>query len=133
VANRYEHLSRDELIALLARRDASRKLGLVWERDEPEHDAALNDDFVLLHMEPELSIGAAPFENFLIEGDNFDALRYLQIAYKGRIKCIYIDPPYNTGNRDFLYNDAFVDRTTPTAIQNGSNICSAGCLSQRIS
>ncbi|MGA0602962.1 site-specific DNA-methyltransferase [Caulobacter sp. KR2-114] len=110
MTGRYDHLGREELIALMERRDASRKLGLVWERDELEHDAALNDDFVLLHLDQDLSIGAAPFENFLIEGDNFDALRYLQIAYKGRVKCIYIDPPYNTGNKDFLYNDAFVDK-----------------------
>lgn len=110
MSGRYNHLSREDLIALMERRDASRKLGLVWERDELEHDAALNDDFVLLHLDKDLSVGAAPFENFLIEGDNFDALRYLQIAYKGRVKCIYIDPPYNTGNRDFIYNDAFVDR-----------------------
>lgn len=45
----------------------------------------------------------------IIEGDNFDALRYLRMTYAGRIKCIYIDPPYNTGNRDFVYNDHFVD------------------------
>lgn len=110
MAGRYDHLSRDDLVALMERRDAARKLGLVWERDELQHDAALNDDFVLLNFDGQLSIGAAPFENFLIEGDNFDALRYLQIAYKGRVKCIYIDPPYNTGNKDFIYNDAFVDK-----------------------
>ncbi|NLE41422.1 MAG: site-specific DNA-methyltransferase, partial [Lentisphaerae bacterium] len=43
------------------------------------------------------------------EGDNFDALRYLRMTHAGRVKCIYIDPPYNTGNRDFVYNDRFVD------------------------
>jgi len=110
MSGRYDHLSREDLLGLLERRDAARKLGLVWERDELDHDAALNNDFVLLHLDETLSIGAAPFDNFLIEGDNFDALRYLQIAYKGRVKCIYIDPPYNTGNKDFIYNDAFVEK-----------------------
>ena len=47
--------------------------------------------------------------NLIIEGDNFDALRYLRMTHAGRVKCIYIDPPYNTGNRDFVYNDRFVD------------------------
>jgi adenine-specific DNA-methyltransferase len=46
----------------------------------------------------------------VIEGDNFDALRYLRMTHAGKVKCIYIDPPYNTGNKDFIYNDSFVDK-----------------------
>lgn len=107
---KYDHLSQQELIALLHKRDATRKLGLVWERDDLEHEKALNDDFVVLELDETLSVGQPPFQNVLIEGDNFDALRYLHIAYKGRVKCIYIDPPYNTGNKDFLYNDNFVEK-----------------------
>ncbi|NOS98779.1 MAG: site-specific DNA-methyltransferase [Methylotenera sp.] len=82
----------------------------MWERNEIEHERALNDDFIALELDTGLSIGQAPFENLLIEGDNFDALRYLHIAYKGRVKCIYIDPPYNTGNKDFVFNDTFVEK-----------------------
>jgi adenine-specific DNA-methyltransferase len=70
----------------------------------------LNTDFVALELLPEHSVGIAPYQNLLIEGDNFDVLRYLNIAYRGRIKCIYIDPPYNTGNNDFIYNDKFIDK-----------------------
>lgn len=109
-ARRYDHLSREDLIGLLHKRDAARRLGLVWERDEIEHERALNDDFVTLELDEQISHGLGPFENFIIEGDNFDALRYLHIAYKSRVKCIYIDPPYNTGNKDFIYNDLFVDK-----------------------
>lgn len=109
-STRYDHLSKEELIGILHRRDASRKLGLVWERDEIEHERVLNDDFVTLEFDKELSVGEAPYENFIIEGDNFDALRYLHIAYKGRVKCIYIDPPYNTGNKDFVYNDRYIEK-----------------------
>lgn len=94
----------------MERRDAARKLGLVWERDEIEHEKSLNDDFVVFDFDSLLSIGQPPFDNMLIEGDNFDALRYLHIAYKGRVKCIYIDPPYNTGNKDFIYNDTFLEK-----------------------
>lgn len=107
---KYEHLSKTELVNLLRRRDASRKLGLVWERDELEHERAVNDDFVTVDLVPELSVGYGPYRNLLIEGDNFDALRHLRIAYKGRIKCIYIDPPYNTGSKDFIYNDSYVGK-----------------------
>lgn len=43
--------------------------------------------------------------NKIIHGDNFEALKALLLAYEGRIKCIYIDPPYNTGNEGWVYND----------------------------
>lgn len=46
------------------------------------------------------------FENLYIEGDNLDVLRKIQTEYKDKIRMIYIDPPYNTGN-DFVYNDSF--------------------------
>jgi adenine-specific DNA-methyltransferase len=108
---RYDHLSKDELARLLEardRRDATR-FGLVWEANEIDRDKAINSDFVELDLIPELSVGQAPWRNLIIEGDNFDALRYLRMAYAGRVKCILIDPPYNTGKKDFVYNDRFVD------------------------
>lgn len=107
----YDTLDRETLVRLLQRRDAERQLGLVWERDEIEADTAINSDFVALTLDPALSHGDAPWDNLIIEGDNFDALRALRASHKGAIRCIYIDPPYNTGNRDFVYNDRFVDRT----------------------
>jgi len=88
----------------LRERDRKPRFGPVWERNEIEHDKSLNNDFVALDLYPSLSCGDAPFENLIIEGDNFDALRYLRMTHAGRVKCIYIDPPYNTGNRDFIYN-----------------------------
>jgi adenine-specific DNA-methyltransferase len=87
-----------------------KKFGLVWEQDAIEHDRALNSDFVALDEVPELGAGNGAKENLIIEGDNFDALRALKVAYAGKVKCIYIDPPYNTGNRDFVYNDRFVEK-----------------------
>lgn len=44
-------------------------------------------------------------ENKIIKGDNLEALKSLMPKYEGRIKCIYIDPPYNTGNEEWVYND----------------------------
>jgi adenine-specific DNA-methyltransferase len=107
---KYAHLTREQVEQLLDKYQKSRKLGLVWERDELEPDASFNTDFVALELLPEHSVGIAPYQNLLIEGDNYDVLRYLNIAYKGRVKCIYIDPPYNTGNDDFIYNDKFLNK-----------------------
>jgi adenine-specific DNA-methyltransferase len=44
-------------------------------------------------------------ENMIIRGDNLEALKALLPRYEGRVKCIYIDPPYNTGNEGWVYND----------------------------
>ena len=49
--------------------------------------------------------------NFLLEGDNLHSLKLLEKTHKGKIDVIYIDPPYNTGNKDFIYDDSFVDKT----------------------
>ncbi|SFO44940.1 site-specific DNA-methyltransferase [Sphingomonas sp. OK281] len=108
--SKYAHLDRSALIRILERRDAERRFGLVWERDELEADAALNDDFVVLEHDLEASCGAGLQRNLIIEGDNYDALRVLRATHSGRIKVIAIDPPYNTGARDFIYNDHYVDR-----------------------
>ena len=111
MGSRYDHLNREELLRLLEardRRDAT-KFGLVWEANEIERDRTLNNDFVALDLVPGQSVGPAPWCNLIIEGDNFDALRYLRMTHAGQVKCILIDPPYNTGKKDFVYNDRFVD------------------------
>ena len=58
----------------------------------------------------EESVNFDTTENLFIEGDNLDALKLLQENYLGKVKMIYIDPPYNTGN-DFIYNDNFAERS----------------------
>lgn len=110
MADKYENYSKDDLIRLLRERDRKPRFGLVWERDEIDHDKSVHGDFVALDLQEDLSCGDAPYSNLLIEGDNFDALRYLRMTHAGKVKCIYIDPPYNTGNKDFIYNDHFVDK-----------------------
>ncbi len=59
----------------------------------------------LLECDPELSVGDPDAENLLVEGDNLEALKALLPRYRGQVKCIYIDPPYNTGNEGWVYND----------------------------
>jgi adenine-specific DNA-methyltransferase len=110
---RYEGLSREQLIALLQRRDRRKKLGLVWERDEIEADQALEAEFVSADLIAERSdpaTGQGGWPNLVIEGDNYDALRWLRMTLAGRVKCIYVDPPYNTGAKDWVYNDHYVGK-----------------------
>lgn len=109
MADHYESLSHSQLINLLRKRDGEKKLGLVWERDEIEADAAIDANFVSCTLDTNLSDGRGPWPNLVIEGDNYDALRWLRMTHARRVKCIYIDPPYNTGNRDWVYNDHYID------------------------
>jgi DNA modification methylase len=61
--------------------------------------------FRLLKCDEKLSVGDPNSGNLLIQGDNLEALKALLPYYAGQVKCIYIDPPYNTGNEDWSYND----------------------------
>lgn len=61
--------------------------------------------FRLLEPVPELSCGPADSGNLIVQGDNLHALKALLPRYAGQVKCIYIDPPYNTGNEGWAYND----------------------------
>lgn len=75
-------------------------------------------------IEPDLDHNAKPenkdSENIYISGDNLDALKHLLKSYAGKVKCIYIDPPYNTGEDDFVYNDNF--RFTPEELEKKLSI-----------
>lgn len=100
-----------ELRRVLAEHLTQQKLGLYWERNAIEHDKALNANVVLPRLVPEWSHtpeACTQHQNLIIEGDNFDSLRLLRSTHAGRIRVIYIDPPYNTGNKDWVYNDSYV-------------------------
>lgn len=59
----------------------------------------------LLHCDKSKSVGDPDAGNLLVQGDNLEALKALLPYYAGKVKCIYIDPPYNTGNEGWVYND----------------------------
>lgn len=108
-----EGLSDKERSALLGLLRESKTYGLVWE-DKPEAvEERLRDELPVLTEVKERALISedkdAP-NHILIEGDNLEALTTLAYTHAGRIDVIYIDPPYNTGNKDFVYNDSFVDR-----------------------
>jgi len=83
----------------------------VWE-DKPEQVALMCKEKLPVLTEvggKEIKTDENKPTNILIEGDNYHALSVLNYTHKGKIDVIYIDPPYNTGNKDFMYNDKIVD------------------------
>lgn len=92
----------------------TKKYGLVWE----EHAELVEEEMktkipVFIEDETKKIVGNPESEdyNFLLEGDNLHSLHLLKKTHAGKIDVIYIDPPYNTGNKDFIYNDKIVDKT----------------------
>ena len=120
--NTLEGLTDKERSALLGLLRENKTYGLVWE-DKPEDvEERLRDELPILTEVPELPILTEVPEraiisedkdapnHILIEGDNLEALATLAYTHEGKIDVIYIDPPYNTGNKDFIYNDSYVDK-----------------------
>ena len=108
-----EGLTSEEKASLVELLRSQKKYGLVWEDKPEEIETRLVDELPVLTEVPERAIVSespdAP-NHILIEGDNLEALTALAYTHEGKIDVIYIDPPYNTGNKDFVYNDSFVDR-----------------------
>lgn len=109
------HNDDDSLIALneIENEILSKKYGLVWEQHEEQVDIMMQDNVPVFSEVTEREIvgnlNSDKF-NFLLEGDNLHSLKLLEKTHRGRIDVIYIDPPYNTGNKDFVYNDIFVKK-----------------------
>ena len=97
----------------------NKKYGLVWE-DKPEaFDEQAQNSYPILNLKndsnyPDINHPIESNNNknphILIEGDNYHVLSVLNVTHQKKIDVIYIDPPYNTGNKDFKYNDRFVDK-----------------------
>jgi adenine-specific DNA-methyltransferase len=88
--------------------DAQEKYGLNWHGKRQARQLALTPSTGTLRPCPEDSLDWDTTQNLMIEGDNLEVLKLLQKSYAGKVKLIYIDPPYNTG-KDFVYPDNFQD------------------------
>ena len=111
-----QHTDDDSLIAFnqIEKELTSKKYGLVWEEHEEKVDEIMKSNIpVFSESEEKLIQGCSETDNFnfLLEGDNLHSLRLLEKTHRGKIDLIYIDPPYNTGHKDFIYDDSFVDKT----------------------
>jgi adenine-specific DNA-methyltransferase len=88
--------------------------GLVWEKEKHKEEVVemCKKKLPVLKeiKDKEIITDKNKPVNLLIEGDNYHALSVLNYTHAGKVDVIYIDPPYNTGNKDFIFNDNYVDR-----------------------
>ena len=99
--------------------ELSEKYGLSWKGKSNVFAKIQEKTVSTLHPQPEESVDWDTTQNMFIEGDNLETLKVLHKAYYGKIKMIYIDPPYNTGN-DFVYNDDFKKTRREQALEEGA-------------
>lgn len=107
-----EGLSQDERAYLINLVNTKKKYGLVWEDKPEEVEEQLRENLPVLKEVKEKAIinGEEHPNHILIEGDNLHALTALTFTHEGKIDVVYIDPPYNTGENDFKYNDTYIDK-----------------------
>lgn len=109
----FENMSKEELIEYInnLNEEHSGKYGLVWDAEKVPEQVVVdcNKLIPVLKEEENKQINNGGEDNILIEGDNFHSLEVLNYTHHESIDIIYIDPPYNTRKKDFIYNDKFVD------------------------
>lgn len=110
-----QHSDDDSLMAInsIERELTAKKYGLIWEEHQEEVDKKMETHIPVFSEVPEYEVMEDEHNttfNFLLEGDNLHSLNLLEKTNRGKVNIIYIDPPYNTGNKDFVYNDEFVGR-----------------------
>jgi len=111
----YSNWSKEELIKELSKFKKTTKFGIVWENKAEKVADLCQENLPILIEDKKREIYAANKEspNILIEGDNYHALSVLNYTHKGKIDVVYIDPPYNTGAKDWKYNNDYVDAQDP--------------------
>lgn len=109
----YNSLSKEQLIEIVQKLHRDKKYGLIWEKKTENIDQLLGSNYPVLTNIPEKDI-ITDVDNdnthLIIEGDNLHSLMLLNITHKEAVDVIYIDPPYNKGNNDFVYNDNYVEK-----------------------
>lgn len=105
-------LLKQKIAELEAELKSAKKYGLVWDREKIPEDVVLKCEksIPVLDSVSDKTILAGGEKNLLVEGDNFHSLSSLSFVLRETIDIIYIDPPYNTGNEDYTYNDKFVNK-----------------------
>lgn len=109
----YEDATKEQLIKELKLLKKQKKFGIVWEEHTEEVVEECRVKAPILLAAKSKAITDEDLDkptNILIEGDNYHALQVLNYTHAGKVDVIYIDPPYNTGNKDFKFNDDYVDR-----------------------
>jgi len=115
--SKYKDLTKEKLLEIVEQQDKElqdpKKYGLFWDKEKVVENvvADCENNLPVLKRIGSKEIKTDDSEdNILIEGDNYHALNVLNYTHRNKIDIIYIDPPYNTGNGDFKYNDKFIDK-----------------------
>jgi len=102
------------LLKVIEKLESRKKYGLIWDEEKTKEQFEKESENALPVLKEvkgkEIKTDPSKPTNILIEGDNYHALSVLNYTHQGKIDVIYIDPPYNTGNKDFKYNDDYVDK-----------------------
>ena len=98
-------------LSLIENELTKKKYGLIWEEHQERVDKELETQIPTFEeiKDKEIISNENDKFNFLLEGDNLHSLYLLEKTHKEKIDVIYIDPPYNTGSKDFIYNDKIID------------------------
>lgn len=109
---KYEELTKEELLNIINSIQDDKKLGLIWEDEDEEIEIEYKKHIPILRNIENLNVLTDDKEvnHSLIESDNLFALQSLQTIYRNKIDLIYIDPPYNTGASDWMYNNDYIDK-----------------------
>lgn len=109
----YSRLGKDDLLKVVEKLESRKKYGLIWDEEKTKEKFEKESENALPVLKEvknkEIKTDTSKLTNILIEGDNYHALSVLNYTHQGKIDVIYIDPPYNTGKKDFKYNDKWVD------------------------
>jgi adenine-specific DNA-methyltransferase len=114
----YSQFSKDDLIKIVEKLETRKKYGLIWDEEKVKEQFEKDAENALPVLK-EISTkeitdrDSSKPVNILIEGDNYHALSVLNFTHQGKIDVIYIDPPYNTGAKDWKYNNDYVDANDP--------------------
>ena len=108
----YDEYSKEDFVAEMEQLKKRKKYGLVWEEQEEKFDKDTIGKLPVLKevKNREIETDKKTPVNLLIEGDNYHSLSVLNYTHEKSVDVIYIDPPYNTGNEDFIYNDGYVEK-----------------------
>lgn len=113
MANDYSKLSKEELLKVVEKLESRKKYGLIWDEERTKEQFEKESENALPVLKEvkgkEIKTDTSKPVNILIEGDNYHALSVLNYTHQGKIDVIYIDPPYNTGAKDWKYNNDYVD------------------------
>lgn len=108
----YSKLDKEELIKIIEKLESHKRYGLIWDEEKVKEQFEKDSENAIPVLKEKKSkeiINKNGPVNIFIEGDNYHALSVLNFTHQSKIDVIYIDPPYNTGNKTWRYNNSFVE------------------------